>query len=251
MRSKYPCSCNAATPAACAGMDTPHGCPQEKIRSAKSLFPQRPYPRRRPGMAKLFVNALRITEFAPVFSTPFSVFCSGCSRNSLKHSSTTRRIPASSQRFQISCNSAGDTVRPVGLLGLQRKSKLISGVSCCKNASGNTNPSLSCKGKYAMEQSIARSACSYSAKVGSSSSALRGCVAATIRKIRSAAPFPQTICSAGMPSYAASAARNSRQSGSGYCVHCCNASAAARTAPGGIPIGLMFAEKSSGSCFIF
>ena len=55
----------------------------------------------------------------------------------------------------------------------------------------------------------------YSAKVGAVTSALWGFAAQTSRKMRSAAPLPQRICSCGTPSARLSAARRVRQRGSG------------------------------------
>ena len=66
-----------------------------------------------------------------------------------------------------------------------------------------------------MKQPTLFKAVAYSAKVGAVTSARRGFLAQTSRKMRSAAPLPQRICSAGTPSWSASFARSSRHRGSG------------------------------------
>ena len=53
------------------------------------------------------------------------------------------------------------------------------------------------------------------AKLGAVTSAVRGFAAHASRKIRSAAPLPQRIDSAGIPSCGASFARSARHRGSG------------------------------------
>ena len=74
--------------------------------------------------------------------------------------------------------------------------------SACRKCRRTAQPALS-------------SAAAYSAKVGAVTSAVRGFAAHASRKIRSAAPLPQRIDSAGIPSCGASFARSARHRGSG------------------------------------
>ena len=89
-------------------------------------------------------------------------------------------------------------------------------------------------------------AVSYSEKAGAVISAVCGLRASTARKIKSAAPLPQSTNDSGTPSCAAIARDSDRHSGSGYrSADAATCRMAFRT-PGGTPSGLTFAEKSSG-----
>ena len=77
------------------------------------------------------------------------------------------------------------------------------------------NPALLDAMQNAGQPWAVSSAAVCSAKVGAVTSAVRGFFAHTSRKIRPAAPLPQRMWSAGMPSWRESFARRSRQSGSG------------------------------------
>ena len=83
------------------------------------------------------------------------------------------------------------------------------------NVSVTEKSSLSRRKCRRMVQPAVSSAAAYSAKVGAGSSAVRGFDAHTSRKIRSAAPLPQRMCSMGIFSCTASFARKARQRGSG------------------------------------
>ena len=89
------------------------------------------------------------------------------------------------------------------------------GRMAAQNASVTAKFSCSRKKKRSTVQPTLSKAVAYSAKVGAVTSARRGFLAQTNRKIRSAAPLPQRICSAGTPSWSASFARSSRHRGSG------------------------------------
>ena len=84
-----------------------------------------------------------------------------------------------------------------------------------QKASVTAKSSASRRKKRSTVQPTVSSAAAYSANVGAVTSALRGRLAHTSRKIRSAAPLPQRSCSAGTPSCAASFSRRARQKGSG------------------------------------
>ena len=89
------------------------------------------------------------------------------------------------------------------------------GRMAAQNASVTAKSSCSRKKKRSTVQPMLSNAVAYSAKVGAVTSARRGFRAQTSRKMRSAAPLPQRICSAGTPSWSASFARSSRHRGSG------------------------------------
>ena len=90
-----------------------------------------------------------------------------------------------------------------------------SGVRAERKSSVTAKPFSAFKKCRRTVQPTVSSAAAYSAKVGAVTSAVRGFFAHTSRKIRSAAPLPQRMWSAGMPSWRESFARRSRQNGSG------------------------------------
>ena len=166
-----------------------------------------PYPSRRPAIAYIFVNAFRINRRLnrPERSSSITEKRSGSSRNSTKHSSSTQTMPHSSQYSRKGKSSARSTASPVGLFGLQRNT--MSGrcpaaaslfTYAVSSGTERAKPSSSFKSNQEISQPPFFNACSYSRKEGAIKSARFGRLACTIRKISSAAPFPQITFSRSM-----------------------------------------------------
>ena len=131
----------------------------------------------------------------------------------MKHSSSTSRQPLSVQRRAMRSSKPRPMHTPEGLFGWLRNTTSVSGVIASRMPSSSRNAASS--GQRVTAQSTDESAASYSVNDGAVTSARRGRRACATRKIRSAAPLPQRICSIGTPSCRAMAARSARHSGSG------------------------------------
>ncbi len=141
-------------------------------------------------MPQSLVKARRIRRVGSRASRGFPVYSAGSSRKPRKHSSSSRRVPASPQRPMTARSREGLIVRPVGLLGLQRISRSSPGSIRDRIRSVSTKSSPS--GNRLISQPTASSAASYSPKQGAVTSARFGPAAKTARQIRSAAPLPQS-----------------------------------------------------------
>ena len=126
---------------------------------------------------------------------------SGSSKNSPKHSSTTRKMPRSPQKRAISSTVSRLSASPVGLLGLQKnaRSGFHASASPIHSSRSKANPRSSRSAhRRTLVPQTAR-ACSYSEKEGAVTRARPGLLASASWKIRSAAPFPQIISSLSTP----------------------------------------------------
>ena len=161
-----------------------------------------------------FVKAFRMISCG-LASSFLAVSTSLSGKKSRKHSSTTKSAPHCSHRCSSASTSGSGVSCPVGLLGWQRNTMSVSSSTAEMNASVTAKSSHSRRKCRRTVQPAVSSAAAYSAKVGAGSSAVRGFAAHTSRKIRSAAPLPQRMCSMGTFSCTASFARKARQRGSG------------------------------------
>ena len=182
--------------------------------SSRALLAHRQYPSRTPAMPYSLVKALRISRFL-LSSRALAVRVSQSGRKSRKHSSTTSSAPQASHRRRMRSTRGSGVSCPVGLLGWQRNTMSTSGVMEERMESVTAKSTSACRKCRRTAQPALSSAAAYSAKVGAVTSAVRGFAAHASRKIRSAAPLPQRIDSAGIPSCGASFARSARHRGSG------------------------------------
>ena len=161
---RYCSACPAqAMPALWANTDRFHSGSCLRIFSRSPSLLHTRYPRRTPGMAKLFVNARTSNRFSY-----WSIFPSrdlGCSlsvsQNSIKHSSSTTMIPSCLQCSKSSRRYSLPSSCPVGLLGFARNSRSVSAVSACINSFPGQNAVSSDRYTYFIWLSAAFAAYSY------------------------------------------------------------------------------------------
>ena len=116
----------AAIPASWAGSDTAQGWRRARMTLSISSFPQSPYPRRSPGMAKLFVKASRTKSLSYSGTAPARDHLSPSDTRPRKHSSARIQMPLRAHSARTCRSSALSQRAPDGLDGVHSTTRSVS-----------------------------------------------------------------------------------------------------------------------------